>query len=317
MKIYYDLENIRISQSIITVGTFDGVHLGHQYLIETLVKRAKEQNLESVVFTFDPYPQEVFGTGPTEETLLSTISEKVEVMRKLGVDHLVVYPFSKAFASLTSSEFISDFLVSKLSLKYLLLGYDHKFGRDKESSVSHLQKLGDRLGFEVSRLDQKRVADVDLSSSIIRKELQEGNVKMVRELLGRTYSVSGKVVRGKQIGRTIAFPTANLQVNDSRKMLPKKGVYAVVVCVDGHNYKGMLNIGVRPTIEDNRTVKTIETHIFDFDMDIYHKELSLFFVERIRDEKKFDSLKSLTTQLERDAQQCHDLFHKINLNIFN
>ncbi|QZT36341.1 bifunctional riboflavin kinase/FAD synthetase [Halosquirtibacter xylanolyticus] len=304
MKIYYNLDHVSISNSAITVGTFDGLHLGHQYLIKELVRRAKIKGLESVVFTFDPYPQEVFAPKGLKASILSTTPEKIDILRSLGVDHVVVYPFSLSFAQLSASSFIQSILVEKLSLRYLLLGYDHRFGKDQVDDMSTLEVYGRQFGFELDRLDQKRVSTYDLSSSLIRQKIMDGDLTHMTDLLGRYYSITGVVVEGKQIGRQIHFPTANVRINDVRKLIPKIGVYAIRVLWSGDIYHGMLNIGIRPTLEEKDPKATIEAHIFDFHEDIYQENITIEFVSRVRDEKKFDSLENLMEQLKQDEGVC-------------
>ncbi|QZE13388.1 bifunctional riboflavin kinase/FAD synthetase [Halosquirtibacter laminarini] len=307
MEIIYHLESFEIPNAAITVGTFDGVHLGHQYLISHLVQEARTRGLCSVVFTFDPYPQEVFSKDPSHISILSSQNEKIRKIESLGVDYLVFFPFSRDFASLTAEMFIENILVEKLSLRFLLLGYDHKFGKDQVSEVAVLERYGDQYGFQLSRLGQKRVSDYNLSSSLIRKKIESGDLLHMKELLGEYYAVSGSVVYGKQIGRQIKFPTANIAVDDPRKLIPKVGVYAILIHYNGIVYKGMLNIGIRPTLNEQKPTCSIEAHIFDFNQDIYGKNLQIDFVQRVRDEIRFDSLDDLVLQLNRDKTACLEL----------
>ncbi|MDC1105985.1 bifunctional riboflavin kinase/FAD synthetase [Prolixibacteraceae bacterium] len=307
MKIYYNLDSVSISNSAITVGTFDGLHLGHQYLIKELVQRAKAKGIDSVVFTFDPYPQEIFMPEEKSHSVLSTTPEKIEILRSLGVDHVVVFPFSHSFAQLDALSFIQTMLVEKLSLRYLLLGYDHRFGKDQVRDMSVLKGYGQQFNFEIERLDQKRVSSYDLSSSLIRQKIKNGDLIDLSDLLGRSYALTGTVVSGKQIGRQLHFPTANIRVNDHRKLIPKTGVYAIQVESEDHRYHGMLNVGVRPTLEEPDPSPSIEAHIFDFNQEIYGKEITVEFVQRIRDEKKFDSLEALMAQLKDDETACRSI----------
>lgn len=303
MKVFRDFTGLDFSKNnVVTTGTFDGVHLGHQVVINSLVNSAKKMNGESTILTFFPHPRVVLQQN-TGLKLLNELDEKIELLRKTGVDNLVIVPFTKEFSRLTSLNFVREILVSKLETKKLIIGYDHHFGRNREGSFKHLMEYGPLYGFEVEEIPVKDVEKVNISSTKIRLALEEGDVRRAEKLLGYKYFLRGKVVAGEQLGKTLGFPTANLQVEDEYKLIPLNGVYGVLVEIDGQVHKGMLNIGVRPTFnEDNK--QSIEVNIFDFQKDLYGETLKLVFVERIRDEKSFESSDKLVLQLEKDKVNC-------------
>lgn len=303
MKVFRDFTGLDFSKNnVVTTGTFDGVHLGHQVVINSLVNSAKKMNGESTILTFFPHPRVVLQQN-TGLKLLNELEEKIELLRKTGVDNLVILPFTKEFSRLTSLNFVREILVSKLETKKLIIGYDHHFGRNREGSFKHLMEYGPLYGFEVEEIPVKDVEKVNISSTKIRLALEEGDVRRAEKLLGYKYFLRGKVVAGEQLGKKLGFPTANLQVEDEYKLIPLNGVYGVLVEIDGQVHKGMLNIGVRPTFnEENK--QSIEVNIFDFQKDLYGETLKLVFVERIRDEKSFESSDKLVLQLEKDKVNC-------------
>lgn len=296
-------------QTVLTVGTFDGVHEGHKSIIKTLVNRAKKSNCRSVVVTFDPHPREIINTGTDKIKLLTTLSERAEILSKLGVDEMVVIPFTRDFSLLTSSEFVIDILYKKIGLHEFVIGYDHQFGRNREGTNELLHSLGRQYGFSVHVVEAHEIEDVTISSTLVRKELENnGNITLAHKYLGQPYSLSGTVIHGDKRGRLIGFPTANLQILDTRKVIPKNGVYAVNVILEGDKniYRGMMNIGYRPTFTDQNRISK-EVHILGFDQDIYGKVLRVDFLKRIRDEKQFSGIDALRTQLQEDRLLCLSL----------
>jgi riboflavin kinase / FMN adenylyltransferase len=300
VQIHYGLENFKVKNPVVTIGTFDGVHLGHREVIAELKRISLETDGESVVFTFFPHPR--MEVTPNEDTirLLSTQAEKSALLEELGLDHLVIYPFTREFAALSYTDFVVNILVNKMHIHKLVTGYDHKFGRGREGDFHALNRLGELHGFEVEQLNPLLVENVAVSSTKIRKALEVGDVAKAIHLLGYAYLLKGKVVEGRRLGRELGFPTANILPDDLHKLVPTDGVYAVYVNLDGVQYKGMLNVGTRPTVNSNVDHRSIEVHIFDFRGDIYHHDISVSFIERIRDEVKFESLDKLKAQLDND-----------------
>lgn len=307
MKVFRDLSELDLGENnVVTTGTFDGVHLGHQKVINSLVKSAKKNKGESLILTFDPHPRIVLQQN-TDLKLLSTTEEKIELLAQTGVDNLFILPFTKEFSRLTSLEFVREILLNQLKTKHLIIGYDHHFGRNREGSFEHLSEYGPVYGFEVQEISAKDVDEVRISSTKIRNALEDGQVKIAKQLLGHDYFLAGEVVRGRQIGGQIGFPTANIKVEDSFKLIPKQGVYAVQVVLEGEKYNGMLNIGYRPTFEHEKG-KSIEVNIFDFNQEIYGKQIQVLFKDRIRDEKTFADSSALVEQLQKDKVKCE---HKL------
>jgi len=285
---------------VVTIGTFDGVHLGHREVISELKRLSSHSMGESVVFTFDPHPRIVI--TPQEDTirLLSTKDEKIRLMDEIGIDHLVIYPFTKEFSRLTYDEFVEKILVGSMNISSLVVGYDHRFGQGRKGDFNSLEMLSKTLDFKVEQLSQLVVNNKIVSSTKIRLALGVGDITKANHFLGYQYTLSGKVVEGNKLGRQLGFPTANIDTGDSHKLVPGDGVYAVTVQTGGNIFNGMLNIGVRPTVNSNADHKTIEVHIFNFDQDIYHSEITVHFVEKIRDEQKFEGLDQLKEQLKND-----------------
>ncbi len=305
MKIHHSLDNFDARSPVVTIGTFDGLHKGHQVILERLKNLATKINGETVVFTFYPHPRVV--TSPNEDSLrlLTTKDEKTELFRKYGIDHLIIYPFDKAFASLTYTEFVEDILVKKIGTKCLVVGYDHKFGKNREGGFEYLKKCAEKYNFSIEKMDALSTGEGEnISSTKIRAALQEGNIKTANHYFGHEFTLHGTVVKGKQLGRKMGFPTANIESSDKHKIIPGYGVYAVKVEFDGKTFNGMLNIGTRPTFNKNADNRSIEVNIFDFSADIYGKKLTLCFVDKIRDEKKFPGIESLVEQLKKDRESA-------------
>jgi riboflavin kinase/FMN adenylyltransferase len=302
MKVYTNIDDFKgVKSPIVTTGTFDGVHLGHQKLISRLKDVAREENGETVLLTFSPHPRMVLFPDDNELKLLNSLPEKIELLEKYGVDHLIIYPFTKEFSRLTSIEFVRNILVNSIQTKRLVIGYNHHFGRNREGSFEHLKEYGPLYGFEVEEIPAKDIDHIQISSTKIRNALLIGDVKTATNYLGHEYTLTGTVVKGKQLGRTIGYPTANLLINDQYKLIPGDGVYAVKIKHNNNYYGGMLNIGNNPTVEGKG--KSIEVNIFDFDKVIYGDEATIYFIERLRDEVKFKNLDDLKEQLAKDKKE--------------
>ncbi len=300
MNVYHTIDEFhKLPLAVVTSGTFDGVHLGHQKILSRLREVAQGTGGESVVITFWPHPRMVVSDA-TDLHLLSTIEEKIELLEKQQVNHLLIIPFTRDFSELTSEQFIRQILIDKIGTKRLVIGYDHRFGRNREGSFEHLSQNAALYGFEVEEIPRQDVDHVGVSSSKIRHALLEGNVHIAAEYLGRPYRLSGVVVKGNQLGRTIGYPTANIHTSESYKLIPADGVYAVRVFVNNLWHGGMMNIGVRPTIQGSH--RTVEVNIFDFNADIYGQDITVVFVEKIRNEQKFNGIDALKTQLAQDKQ---------------
>lgn len=299
MKVFRGLESLeKLKKPIVTTGTFDGVHLGHQKIISRLKDVAKENDAETLLITYHPHPRLVLNPDSNIE-LLTNVEERILLLEKYGLDNLLILPFTKEFSRLTSTEFIRDIIVNAIETHKLVIGYDHQFGRNREGSFEHLKEFGPLYGFGIEEIQAKDIDNVNISSTKIRNALHEGNVEKANTFLGHPYSLSGEVVEGAQIGRDIGFPTANININDKNKLIPLNGVYAVSVLIDGETKKGMLNIGTRPTI-DNNNKQSIEVHIFNESRNLYGKHLVVNLIKRIRSEVKFESLDDLQKQLEQD-----------------
>ena len=285
---------------MVTIGTFDGVHLGHQKVILRLQEFAKQHDGETIIFTFHTHPRLITSPNENNLRLLTTLNEKIKLFEKYGIDHLIIYTFDKSFSELTYSEFVEKVLVDKIETHCLVVGYDHKFGKNREGGFDYLKKCAEKFKFEIERLDALLVEEDSVSSTKIRNALQNGEIEKANHYLGYQFTLHGTVVEGKQLGRKLGFPTANIEASDKNKIIPGYGVYAVKVELNGAEYNGMLNIGTRPTFNNNADNRSIEVNIFDFEGDIYGKEITLKFIGKIRDEKKFETVEMLVYQLEKD-----------------
>lgn len=287
------------TNTVLTVGTFDGVHEGHKALVQTVVDKAAERGARSLVVTFDPHPRDIINPGKDGIKLLTTLEERAEIMQELGVDILLVIPFDRDFSLLSSEEFVRKIIHEKVGVSEFVIGYDHHFGKDREGTIETIEKLGKELGFDAYVVSKREMGDTTISSTVIRNTLsEEGDVKQAAELLGRSYMLNGMVAHGAERGREIGFPTANIQPSQKNKVIPANGVYAVKVRVNENWYGGMMNIGVRPTFDG--LSKTLEVNIFDFGEEIYGKKLQVRFIDRIRDEQKFNGPEALIEQLNKD-----------------
>ena len=307
MKIYHNLEDFeQVKHPVVTVGTFDGVHLGHQEIFKRMRKLAQETGGETVVVTFHPHPRLVVHPDSRELRFINTQEKKYKLIEKAGIEHLVVIEFTLEFSHLSSTGFIKYILADMLKAKTLITGYDHHFGKDREGGYETLVELGKEYGFTVEKVSEQYIHNMSVSSTKIRAALRLGQVALANEMLGYNYSITGRVVQGKKIGRTIGFPTANIELEDEYKLISAVGVYACTVEWNKKHFKGMGNIGYRPTVEDGDL--TIEVHIFEFNQDIYDEEITINFVDRIRDEIRFENLEGLKKQLVEDRKVVLDLF---------
>ena len=299
MKIYNCIKDfVAVDNPVVTIGTFDGVHIGHQSIFRRMVAEANRLNGETVVITFYPHPRIALGLDSANLKFINTQERKINRIEEAGIDYLVIIPFTREFSSLSSEAFIKDFVVEKTHPVKIITGYDHHFGKDRAGGFELLSKMGKELNFEVEKVDAEEANDVTISSTKIRKLLEAGKVKAANGFLGYEYSITGNVVKGKAIGRDIGFPTANIKVADEYKLIAAVGVYACRVQYMGRMYRGMSNIGFRPTIDHGDL--TIEVNIFDFDQQLYGEEITIYFVDRMRDEHKFENLEALKNQLTRD-----------------
>lgn len=305
MKVYHKLEELQsIRRPVVTTGTFDGVHLGHRKIIDNLIQSARELDGESVLFTFYPHPRMILNPEDENLQLLNTQSEKIDLLAKAGIDHLVIYPFSTEFASITAEAFVKEILVEAIGATKLVIGYDHRFGHKREGNFEQLRLLSKSYPFEVEEIPPKDLDQINISSTKIRNALFAGDVETANHFLGYSYQLTGVVLAGNRLGRTIGFPTANVQPTYKHKLIPGNGVYAVQVLASGISYPAMLNIGYRPTINAKADKPTIEAHLFNFDGNLYDTEVTISFIHRLRDERKFQNLDELKEQLERDKQHA-------------
>ncbi len=299
MKIYEGLGDFpTLKNAVVTSGTFDGVHLGHQKILHRIRELARLTNGETVLITFWPHPRLVLFPNEHKLRLLSTFEEKAKLLRQFGIDHLVSIPFTKEFSEYSSSEFIQKVLVDKIRCKKLVIGYDHRFGKNREGSFEYLLANHLKFGFDLEEISRQDIDDIGISSTKIRNALESGDVITAMNYLGRPYELNGLVIKGQQIGRSIGFPTANIHIPNDYKLIPKDGVYAVLAEIDAVLYKAMLNIGNRPTVDGSK--KTVEAHLFDFQGDLYGKQITIYFKAFLREEKKFEGLDALRAQLKQD-----------------
>ena len=299
-----DTKNFRVEKpSIVTIGTFDGVHLGHQKIINKLQHLKQSTGLTTVVLTFDPHPRKILFPQQTDLKLITLVDEKLELLKKHNIDITVVYPFDIAFSQLDAEEYIKTILVKQLNVKHLVIGYDHKFGKNREGTIETLKQFATKYNFTVEEISAKDIDAVNISSSKIRHAVDEGNMQLATDYLGHYFFINALVIKGKQLGQTIGYPTANLQIHNTDKLIPKNGVYFVQVVVQNVSYFGMMNIGTNPTVTNTLNLK-LEVNIFNFNTDIYNKSIKIKFVKRIRDEQKFNTLPELIEQLHLDKQTC-------------
>ncbi|WP_434037096.1 bifunctional riboflavin kinase/FAD synthetase [Formosa sp. 4Alg 33] len=296
--------------TVVTIGTFDGVHLGHQKILKRLVNTAKETHLKSVVLTFFPHPRMVLQNDANIK-LIHTIEERSDILEQSGLDYLCIQKFTKEFSRLTAEDFVKKILVEQLQAKRVIIGYDHHFGRNRSANIDDLRKFGETYGFEVEEISAEDVNEVAVSSTKIRKALEAGDITKANNYLGYPFSINGTVVTGKQIGKQLQYPTANLEIKEAYKLIPKQGVYVVKSEIDNVTIFGMMNVGTNPTVTDS-TNQHIEIHFFDFDADLYGKSLKIDMLHRLRDEKKFESIDNLKKQLQQDEEESRRFISETN-----
>ncbi|MFT4876186.1 MAG: riboflavin kinase/FMN adenylyltransferase [Bacteroidia bacterium] len=306
MIVIYNIDEFKPTKPIVlTQGTFDGVHFGHKKILKQVVEQAIQMGGESVLLTFYPHPRLVLYPDDNELKLLTTIEEKVELVGNLGIDYLIIMPFTKELSRLKSSDFVRDILVEKLHVSKLIIGYDHRFGRNREGGLAEMKMYAETYKFSLQEIPAQDIEESIVSSTKIRKALLAGQIEVANEYLGMLYTISGKVEEGLQRGTTIGYPTANVRVNSSYKLIPKNGVYGVWVYIGENRMPGMLNIGFNPTFEDKKW--SVEVHIFDFNKNIYHKEISISFLAFTREEQTFDGIEALKKQLNKDEKEIRGL----------
>lgn len=306
MQIYNQLSDFKpLKNAVVTIGTFDGVHLGHQKIINRLTEVAKNTNGESVLLTFFPHPRMIIDPQNVELKMINTVDEKIAILEKLGVDHLIITPFTRDFSNQSPPEYIQDVLVNRIGTKYLIIGYDHHFGKNRAGSIVDLQEYAPKFGYRLEEISELDIDEVAVSSTKIRNALLAGDVALANTFLSYPFSISGNVIKGDKIGRTIGFPTANIFVEETYKLIPSDGIYAVTVELSDENesngikrYTGMAYIGQRPTI--NGMTRNIEVNIFDFAQEIYGQTITMIFHEFLRGDEKFSGLEALTIQLNKD-----------------
>lgn len=307
MRVFHSVNEFATgAPTVVTIGTFDGVHIGHRRIIDRL--RQESALGESTILTFFPHPRMVL-QGPASVTLLNTIDERIALLGQAGINNLIVHPFDAAFANLDARTFVREILVGKLNVAKIIIGHDHRFGVNRTAGIDDLIAFGQGFGFDVEQIPPQEIDDVAVSSTKIRNALMEGNLARANSFLGYDYLLSGTVVSGNRLGRTIGFPTANLHIDASYKLVPAAGVYAVWATIDGQRVNGMMNIGYRPTIGGKE--RSIEAYFFDFSADLYTRPLQIHLVERVRDEQSFASVDALRLQLQQDEIWCRRLFSTI------
>ncbi|PWA11732.1 bifunctional riboflavin kinase/FAD synthetase [Flavobacterium laiguense] len=313
MKIFYSINDFHttangtIKKTILTLGTFDGVHFGHKKILERVTQNTENGKYESLVLTFFPHPRMVLQEG-SEIKLLNSLDEKIHLLEEIGIQNLVIHPFDEKFSRLTAEEFVKNVLVDQFHIQKIIIGHDHRFGRNRTANIDDLKAFGKQYDFEVEEISAQEIKEVSVSSTKIRNALIEGNVALANEYLGYNYSLTGTITKGKQLGRTIGFPTANLKLEENFKLIPQNGVYIVKSILNDKTVFGMMNIGFNPTVDGKH--QTIEINYFDFDEDLYGQKITVSILERIRAEQKFDSISVLKQQLEKDKKKALTYFEK-------
>jgi len=311
LQVFYSLSDFNSQKgTVVTIGSFDGVHLGHQKIINQLVTVAKNEKLESVVLTFLQHPRNIL-QDKQNIFLLNSNQEKIFLLEKTGIDNLIILPFNMEFASLSGEDFVKKILVKKIHVKKIIIGYDHRFGKNRMSNIDDLIQFGEKYHFNVTQISAQEINEISISSTKIRNAISTGNIALANKYLGYTYNFTGKVVMGKQLGRTINFPTANIEMNNNLKLLPKNGVYIVRGFWDNKLHDGMMNIGNNPTVSNNHDSSSIEIHFFSLSEDLYSLDITVFCYQFIREEKKFDNLEDLKAQLFQDEAVCKAYFNTI------
>ncbi len=308
MKVYTNIQDFKnVNNPIVTTGTFDGVHIGHRRIINRISEIAKAEHGETVILTFFPHPRMVLFPDDNDLRLINSQKEKIMLLEDAGVDHLIIYPFTREFSRLTAVEYVRDILVNQIGVKKLVIGYDHHFGRNREGDLEQLKEFAPLYDFEVEEIPAQDIDDVRVSSTKVRHALLEGDMKTANKYLQYEFLLNGIVIEGSKVGRSIGFPTANLHVVEDYKLIPADGVYVVKVRVKEQWHYGMINIGYRPTINGDEAKKSIEVHIFNFNEEIYGEVITLSFLQRLRDEEKFESVEALQRQLANDKEKAQQL----------
>ena len=321
MKIYHQLSEFKkLANAVVTIGTFDGVHFGHQKIVKRLCELAKSSGGESVLLTFFPHPRMIIDPENQELKMINTIDEKAQILASLGIDHLIITPFTRDFSNLSAEEYIKKILIDTIGTKKIIIGYDHRFGKDRLGNIQTLTANASTFGYEVEEIPEQDINDVSVSSTKIRKALLEGDVALANKYLGYTFSICGPVIKGDKIGRTIGFPTANIFIAETYKLIPSDGIYAVTVEMElesklspadsgDQTFKGMAYIGQRPTI--NGMTRNIEVNIFDFDREIYGQHIKMNFLAFLRYDVKFTGLEALKLQLQKDKEDTLTFFSQL------
>jgi len=313
LKIFHSINDFHVAagntikKTILTLGTFDGVHFGHRKILEKVTQNTEKDKYESLVLTFFPHPRMVLQED-SDIKLLNTIDEKIALLEQIGIQNLVIHPFDESFSRLTAEEFVKDILVDKFHIHKIIIGHDHRFGRNRTANIDDLKAFGKQYDFEVEEISAQEIKEVSVSSTKIRHALMEGDMALANEYLGYDYSLTGTVTKGKQLGRTIGFPTANIRLAESFKLIPKNGVYIVKSIIDSKTVYGMMNIGFNPTVDGK--FQTIEVNYFDFDEDLYDQRITVFVLKRIRNEEKFASVNHLKAQLAKDKNTALAYFQQ-------
>ena len=307
MKIFNNINEFNCKKStIITIGTFDGVHLGHQKILKKLNIEAENNGLESSVLTFFPHPRTVLNPNSSLK-LINTIEERISLFKKSKIDNLIVHPFTKEFSELDSEDYVKNILVDQLKAKIVLIGYDHKFGKNRTADINNLKEYGIKYNFEVIEIKAEEINDIAISSTKIRNSIEEGNIQLTNSYLGYEFSFFGKVVKGNSIGKTLGFPTANIKIGTDLKLIPKNGVYLISTIINQKIIFGMMNIGIKPTTNEN--TKSIEVNLFDFNQDLYDTNITIYIKQFLREEIKFNSLNELKLQIEKDKITCNSIIN--------
>ncbi|MCD6597080.1 MAG: bifunctional riboflavin kinase/FAD synthetase [Bacteroidales bacterium] len=310
MKIHTNIDNFKANSPVVSIGIFDGVHNGHREIIRQITSLAKAVSGESVLISFWPHPRIVLNKDSENLRFLTTIEEKKSLLKNTGIDHMVIIPFTKSLSQQSACEFITETLAKKIRAKYLVLGFNNHFGRNKEENTETIKDCAERNGIIIKQAIQKLIDNDPVSSTLIRNLLWNGDIRKAKKLLGYDFFVKGTIVGGKKIGRKLGFPTANITPEEKHKLIPSNGVYAVFLNISDSIYGGMLNIGIRPTLNSDNPVKTIEVNIFNFSQNIYDQEVTLIFIDRIRDEIKFKNSTLLSQQLRKDKEAALKIIDK-------
>jgi riboflavin kinase/FMN adenylyltransferase len=315
MRIFEGLTDLsHIKNAVVTIGTFDGVHLGHQEILKTLIAEAEKCEGESVLLTFYPHPRMVLFPEQTDLQLLQTQAEKLEKLASIGLQNVVIYPFSKEFADLSAERFVEEILIKGLQAKMVIIGYDHQFGHNREGNLAFLKQYAEKGFFDLREIPAEQIDEANISSSKIRKAILGGEISIANSFLGSPFELSGTIVKGLQNGRNIGFPTANIRIDDQQKIIPATGVYAVEMDVAGTSCRGMMNVGWRPTIEEEKLERKIEVHLFDFQKEIYDEVCQIRVLQFVRAEHKFPNLEALKVQIQRDEETVRTYFSTAQLS---